>query len=68
MKDDEYIPQMLVILSDAQLCGLISIPEEKRFADNLIDNKTADIAAAKCIEKTWEMKDNREIGLDYYKS
>ena len=53
IKDDEYIPLMLVALSDAQGNGVISVSEEKRLADDLIDNRTADIVAARLIEADW---------------
>lgn len=58
MKDDEYVPQMLVILSDAQENGLISVSEEKLLADNLMDNKTTDIIAARLVEADWDAHDS----------
>jgi len=65
IRDDEYIPQMLVILSDVQESGLILVSEEKRLADNLIDNRTTDIIAARLIEADWDTRDSFE-GINYY--
>ena len=65
MRDDKYVSEMFVGVSDAQDRGLLSPSEEKRLADNIIDNSRADIVAARLIEADWDTRD--EFGeVNYY--
>lgn len=65
IRDDEYIPLMLVALCDAQGRNLISILEEKRLADDLVDNKRLDIIEARLFLASQDLKDEAE-GINHY--
>ena len=65
MNNSGYVSDLLVALSNAANSGCISPTEEKQLADNVMDNKEADIAAAQEIEFRWNLKDDEE-GINYY--
>ena len=67
MENNRYVSVMLVGLSDAVYRGLLSPTEEKKLADNVMDNKQVDIFAAQNCEAKWNMWDIQE-GVDYYKN
>lgn len=65
MDNGRYISVVLVALSDVANKGLISPSEEKKLADNVMDNKQADVLVAKACEAKWDVLDIQE-NVDYY--
>ena len=65
MRDDKYISEMVVGISNAQDRGLLSPSGGKRLTDNIVDNSKADIIAARLIEADWDTQDMFE-GKNYY--
>ena len=67
MENNRYVSVMLVGLSNAVYRGLLSPTEEKKLADNVMDNKQEDILVAQAIESVWDAGDEAE-GCNYYRN
>ena len=65
MDNGRYISVMLVGLSNAANRGLLSPTEDKKLADNVMDNKQADILIAQACESMWDGMDMLD-GVNYY--